>query len=191
MGTLHTTDGAGPPREVSGAVAASVARVVPDDWISHRDLRVAMLSDAPEAFWASLEEIRSRTRQQWRREIQGPRIHLQARRGDQVLGGIAVLPQGYTPEHHIAPHEIILASLWIRPAARGTGASGELMGAAAQLAIDMGRPRVLLEVDDGNEPARRLYERLGFLETGVRHPRESTGGAWVEYTIDAHALLTP
>lgn len=190
MGTLHTTDGAGPPQEVSGAVAASVTRVVPDDWISHRDLRLAMLSDAPEAFWASLEEVRARTEQQWRQEIQGPRIHLQARHGEEVLGGIAVLPQGYTPEHHIAPDEIILTSLWVRPAARGTGASRELMGAAAQLAIDMCRPRVLLEVDDGNVPARRFYERLGFAETGVRDPRPFTGSAWVEYTIDAHALLS-
>lgn len=190
MGTLHTTDGAGPPHEVSGAVAVSVTRVEPDDWISHRDLRLAMLSDAPEAFWASLEDVRARTEQQWRQEIHGPRIHLQARRGEEVLGGIAVLPQGYTPEHHIAFDEIILVSLWVRPAARGTGASRELMSAAAQLAIHLGRPRVQLEVDDGNGPARRLYDRLGFTETGVRYPRQSTGSTWVQYTIDAHTLLS-
>src|SRR5699024_1770026 len=61
--------------------------------------------------------------------------------------------------------------------------------AAARLSLDLGRPTVLLEVDDGNEPARGLYERLGFVETGVRHPRQAGGGAWVEYTITARDLL--
>lgn len=189
MGTLHTTDGAGSPQGGAGAVDVSVVRVGPDDWTTHRDLRLDMLRDAPEAFWASLEEVRVRTEEQWRQEIRGPRIHLQARRGPEVLGGIAVLPQGYTPEHPIADDEIILASLWVRPAVRGTGASRALLDAAARLSLHLGRPTLLLEVDDGNGPARRLYERLGFRETGVRHPRQATGGAWVEYTIAAQDLL--
>lgn len=189
MGTLHTTEGAGPPTGASGAVAVSVTQVTPEDWKLHRDLRLDMLADAPEAFWASQDEVRARTEQQWRTEIRGPRLHLQARRDPEVLGGIAVLPQGYTPEHQIADHEIILASLWVRPSARGTGASRALFGAAARLALDLKRPTVLLEVDDGNVHARRLYDRLGFVETGVRHPRQATGGAWVEYTIQAQYLL--
>ena len=188
MGTLQTTDGAGPAQQGPGAVAVTVARVQPEDWAAHRELRLEMLADAPDAFWASLEAVRARTERQWRQEIRGPRIHLQARRGGEVVGGIAVLPQGYTPEHHIADHEIILVSLWVRPAARGAGVSRALFAAAAQLALDMGRPTVLLEVDDGNGPARRLYDRLGFVETGVRHPRPATGGAWVEYTIHAQDL---
>lgn len=189
MGTLHTTDGAGSPQGSPGAVDVSVVRAGPEDWAAHRDLRLDMLRDAPEAFWASFEEVRARTEQQWRQEIRGPRIHLQARRGEEVLGGIAVLPEGYTPEHPIADHEIILASLWVRPEARGTGASRALLDAAARLSLDLGRPAMLLEVDDGNGPARRLYERLGFMETGVRHPRQATGGAWVQYTIAARDLL--
>lgn len=189
MGTLHTTDGAGSPHEDPGAVAVSVVRVGPEEWAAHRDLRLDMLRDAPEAFWASLEEVRARTEQQWRQELRGPRIHLQVRRGTEVLGGIAVLPEGYTPEHPIADHEIILASLWVRPAVRGSGVSRALLDAAARLSLDLGRPTVLLEVDDGNEPARGLYERLGFVETGVRHPRQAGGGAWVEYTITARDLL--
>src|SRR5699024_8583905 len=162
VGTLHTTDGAGSPHEDPGAVAVSVVRVGPEEWAAHRDLRLDMLRDAPAAFWASLEEVRARTEQQWRQELRGPRIQLQARRGTEVLGGIAVLPEGYTPEHPIADHEIILASLWVRPAVRGSGVSRALLDAAARLSLDLGRPTVLLEVDDGNEPARGLYERLGF-----------------------------
>lgn len=189
MGTLHTTDGAGPPQGDPGAVDVSVVRVGPEDWAAHRDLRLDMLRDAPEAFWASLEEAQARTEQQWRQEIRGPRIHLQARRGAEVLGGIAVLPEGYTPDHAIADHEIILASLWVRPAVRGTGVSRALLDAAARLSLDLERPTVLLEVDDRNGSARRLYERLGFVETGVRDPRQATGGAWVEYTIAARDLL--
>src|SRR5699024_12038111 len=88
VGTPHTTVGAGSPHEDPGAVAVSVVRVGPEEWAAHRDLRLDMLRDAPEAFWASLEEVRARTEQQWRQELRGPRIHLQARRGTEVLGGI-------------------------------------------------------------------------------------------------------
>src|SRR5699024_7048596 len=52
VGSLHTVDGAGSPQGRSGAVDVSVVRVEPEDWIAHRDLRLEMLADAPEAFWA-------------------------------------------------------------------------------------------------------------------------------------------
>ena len=72
----------------------------------------------PDAFWADLGEVRSRTEEQWREEIAGPRIHLQARAGETVLGGIALLPEGYTPEHPIPEDRSHIVSLWVRPAAR-------------------------------------------------------------------------
>ncbi|MCT1385807.1 GNAT family N-acetyltransferase, partial [Brachybacterium sp. p3-SID1565] len=145
-------------------------RVGEEDWRSHRDLRLDMLADSPRAFWAQLAEVQDRTPEQWREELRGPRIHLQARCGDQVMGSLAVLPQGYTPEHVIGEDQAILVSLWVRPEARGSGASRALFRAAAELALELGRPHLLLEVDDAGHAARRLYARLGFTETGTRHP---------------------
>lgn len=189
MTSLDLTGGAGTPATGPGAAAVRVVRVAEDDWESHRDLRLDMLRDAPRAFWAKLAEVEERSEQQWRQEIRGPRIHLQARHGEQVLGSLAVLPQGYTDEHVIGEDQAILVSLWVRPEARGTGTSRALFRAAAQVALDLGRPHLLLEVDDAGHAARRLYARLGFTETGTRHPREATGGEWIEYEARAETLL--
>jgi GNAT superfamily N-acetyltransferase len=52
-------------------------------------------------------------------------------------------------------------SLVVAPAARGRGVGAQLLGAAAA-ALDASR--LGLEVDELNEPARRLYERAGLRE---------------------------
>src|SRR5690606_30037921 len=91
--------GAAPvPARMSAGEGLFLHRVVPEDWASHRALRLDMLEADPGAFWADPHEARARDEETWREEIRGPRVHLQARRSGEVLGGIALLPEGYTPE---------------------------------------------------------------------------------------------
>lgn len=193
---IAESDPVGPHQEASPAAGAhpvgthhvEVHRVVAEDWRAHRALRLEMLAADPDAFWADPEEVRARTAAQWREEIAGPRIHLQARDGDEVLGGIALLPEGYTPEHEIPEDRAHIVSLWVRPEARGRGVSAVLLRHLSTLALAMGRPDLRLDVDETNAPARALYERLGFRTTGAREPRESRGTAWVEYAFRAERL---
>lgn len=175
-----------------------VREMGPEDWVSHRDLRLEMLQDSPTAFWAKLDEAHLLTEAEWREELRGPRIHFQARavdaEGQEIAGippagGIALLPEGYTDEHVIDPDQSIVVSLWVRPSLRGRGVSSVLWRAIAERAVALGRPRLLLEVDDSNAAAAGSYERLGFTATGVRYPRPATGTQWVEYAADARMLL--
>ena len=175
--------------EPTQAATLRIHRVRAQDWASHRDLRLDMLAADPDAFWADPDEVRARTAQQWREEIAGPRLHLQARRGQEVLGGIALLPAGYTPEHPIPPDRAHIVSLWVRPEARGSGVSRPLFAALARLSLDLGRPDLRLDVDESNLAAQRLYERLGFTATGARDPRQGRSTAWIEYAIRAEQLL--
>ena len=199
MTTSHHADGAADPTPGGGAVSVSegppprdeplVRRVLPEHWEAHRDLRLAMLETDPGAFWARLEDYREMTREGWIQDITGPRLHLQALSGDEVVGGIAVLPQGYTPEEPIREDEANLVSLWVRPASRGSYASRALLRAAARLSIELGRPHLLLDVDSQQLRAAHLYERTGFTASGTRKPREETGGTWVEYAAHAEQVL--
>lgn len=167
-----------------------IHRVRTEDWASHRALRLDMLAADPDAFWADPAQARARTAAQWRAEIAGPRIHLQARgAAGKVLGGIALLPAGYTPEHVIPEDRAHIVSLWVRPQTRGRGVSGRLLDALARIAIERGRGDLRLDVDESNIAARRLYERLGFTATGARDPRAGRSTAWVEYAIRAEHLL--
>lgn len=181
-------DGAGIPRTGAGAVA--VHRVGPEDWLAHRDLRLTMLRTDPEAFWAQADVLAGWGEQQWRADATGPRLHLQARRRDEVLGGIGLLPEGYTPEMSIPEDCVHLVSMWVRPTARGQRVADLLLVAGAELALELGRPHLLLDVDARNAPARRFYTRCGFRPTGAADPREGTDSHWLEHEADARALLT-
>lgn len=185
----HTAEPARVALDDAAPLPVEVHRVLPEQWRAHRDLRLDMLEADPDAFWANLGEVRSRTEEQWREEIAGPRIHLQARVGETVLGGIALLPEGYTPEHPIPADRSHIVSLWVRPAARGRGLSTLLLRSVAELAISIGRPELSLDVDETNASARAVYERLGFRATGEREPREGRDSAWIEYMLGAEELL--
>ncbi|MGP9539677.1 GNAT family N-acetyltransferase [Brachybacterium sp. AOP43-C2-M15] len=188
------TDGAGAPGTGAGAVGVHpvvVHRVGPEDWVSHRDLRLAMLRADPDAFWARADEIAAWDEQRCRSDAAGPRLHLQARRGGEVLGGIGLLPEGYTPQVPIPEDCVHLVSMWVRPTSRGQGISDRLLDAAAELALELGRPRLLLDVDARNLPAQRFYGRRGFRPTGVTDPRDGTDSHWVEHEAAARELIGP
>lgn len=63
-------------------------------------------------------------------------------------------------------HTRWLHAIYLHPDARGGGVGTALVGAAVAHAEGLGATRVALWVNDQNAPARRMYERLGFVETG-------------------------
>ncbi len=60
-----------------------------------------------------------------------------------------------------AAWSLYLEDLYVRPAARGTGAGLALLRAVAQEAVRRGAPRLDWVVLDWNAPAIGFYERLG------------------------------
>lgn len=71
------------------------------------------------------------------------------------------------------------------PAATGQGYGGDAI--LALLAFGFGRlrlERVWLDVFEANEPARRLYERLGFVTEGILRHEFWRDGEW----IDTHRM---
>lgn len=70
-------------------------------------------------------------------------------------------------EDETSPDEIYLDSLCVFPEHRRHGLAAELIAAAIERHKDSGKPAGLL-VDPDNPRARRLYDRLGFKEVGMR-----------------------
>jgi ribosomal protein S18 acetylase RimI-like enzyme len=60
-----------------------------------------------------------------------------------------------------------LISMWTDPAARNRGVARALLDAV--VAFARGR-ELVLGVTEGNDVARRLYERYGFVDTGASEP---------------------
>lgn len=66
------------------------------------------------------------------------------------------------------PGEVALDALAVRRDRRGQGIGSRLLRATLDYARERGARRVVLQVVDTNDGARRLYERFGFVPTG-RH----------------------
>jgi ribosomal protein S18 acetylase RimI-like enzyme len=69
-----------------------------------------------------------------------------------------------------------LHDVYVDPAARGAGAGEKLVRAAIERLEALGAPRVVLMSAARNEPAQRLFERLGFRRTMIEMTREAGGG---------------
>ena len=114
--------------------------VSPDDWESHRDVRLAMLQDAPDAFWFTYADEAAYDEADWRERIEGAWL-VQARDASGVLGS-AGLGSHWEPERattatlfgmYVAPRG---ARTWCR---RGPGPSRPRAGEAPRQ--DRGRAR--------------------------------------------------
>jgi ribosomal protein S18 acetylase RimI-like enzyme len=74
--------------------------------------------------------------------------------------GYIVLTIGYSLER--GGRDSFIDELYVRPEQRGRGLGAHAIGTAEAAARRLGVRAVHLEVDTGNDRARRLYERSGF-----------------------------
>jgi [ribosomal protein S18]-alanine N-acetyltransferase len=68
----------------------------------------------------------------------------------------------------MAADEAEILSIAVAPAHRGRGLSAKLLLTHLGHLAGRGVRKVFLEVEENNEPARRLYERIGFTVVGRR-----------------------
>lgn len=82
--------------------------------------------------------------------------------GERLLGKLTIDALPYPS----LAHTFWIHAVYVHADARGIGASVKLLQAAIDHARGNGARRVALWVNGVNPPARKLYERLGFRETG-------------------------
>ncbi|MBW0101607.1 GNAT family N-acetyltransferase [Pseudonocardia sp. KRD291] len=138
-----------------------VLRVVTvDDWALWRDLRLASLADAPEAFHSRLADWVGASEAQWRERLDTPGRYFVADLDGRPAGMVCGMP----PD---AVGVCDLLSLWVAPFARGHGVGDALVGAVVDWAGEQGAERVALHVVVGNHVASGLYLRNGFVDQGI------------------------
>ena len=89
---------------------------------------------------------------------------------DTVTGlviGSGATAQGFVLVSQVAEDAEIL-TLAVDPGYRRQGLGARLVAGAAAVAASRGAWRLLLEVGEGNAPARALYDRAGFRQVGRR-----------------------
>jgi len=148
-----------------------VRETVMADWPTLRDIRLAALQDAPEAFSSTYADQVRFGPEQWQQRIA---------RGGTFLAfvpeAIAAGPAGMACGYPRAPSLVELISMFVRPQARGHGAGEALIDAVLGWARAREAASVHLWVIETNGAARGLYERCGFTATGERQPGASRPG---------------
>ncbi len=156
--------------ERDGAVAIRPVRA--DEWRRWRATRLRMLRDDADFFSTRYEDMVREPDQTWRDWVAEAAAGEQkalfiAEEDDSWLGVVGAFAR-------VHPLEVQLISMWVDPTARGRGVARDLIRAVARWTTGRGSSRVVLFVQEANEPAQKLYERAGFRPTGDSTP--ASGG---------------
>jgi GNAT superfamily N-acetyltransferase len=159
-----------------------ISRVSPDQWETYREVRLAALTESPEAFSSTVERELAFPEQLWRDRM-GANVTLLAWLDSRPAGTVTVLPAGVIPDVNGFAGAWHLVAMWVDPSARRLGVGGQLVSAALGAAKAGGAPALLLWVVETNDRARSLYERLGFRATGHREAYPNQPGQWEQLMV--------
>ena len=160
-----------------------IRRLMPADAAQYREIQLAGLKDCPEAFGSTFETENLKPLSSFAERL-GSSAVFGAFRGAELLGiaGFAVR------EGVKEAHKGLLWGMYVQPDARKSGVGRQLVEAI----IDFARQRaelIQLSVVSDNQPARRLYARLGFVEYGVEKNSLKQGGRYFDEILMALDLV--
>lgn len=142
-----------------------------DDWQVYRDIRLAALQEAPEAFVATRAAEEALDERVWRDRIRRSR-RLVAESEGTPLGVVSL---GQAEEPHAGAGELF--GLWVAPQARGTGLAWKLVEAGADQARSDGRSHLFYWVGTDNGRAVAFASSFGFRPGSTRRPMRVTSEA--------------
>ncbi len=132
--------------------------VAEDEWELWRDLRLRMLAADPDAFGSTVAREEAFTEADWRRRIGGSPSFVALVDGRPLGTGALVQEESGS---------WAVVAMWVDPSARGRGTGRRVL--EHLLSVVPADAEVFLWVADDN-PARGLYESVGFTSTGERAP---------------------
>jgi ribosomal protein S18 acetylase RimI-like enzyme len=139
-----------------------VHRIAVSDWPVFRQLRLAALAEAPQAFGTKLADWQGTgdSPDRWMQRLRAVPANFIAHLDGAAVGlASGALEAGGAAE---------LISFWVAPGARGAGVSDALIDAVVAWAAAEGRHPLTLQVKIDNQHARAAYRRCGFREADDR-----------------------
>jgi ribosomal protein S18 acetylase RimI-like enzyme len=146
-----------------GVTDVEIQRLGADEWAVFRELRLRALREAPYAFGSRYDDWVQAEDDRWRARLTAVPLNLVARRGGELLGMASGVLDG--------EDEAELISMWVDPAARGSGVAAALVGAVVEWARAAGRTTYLMVRSD-NARAIATYARAGFVDLGIPPDRD-------------------
>jgi ribosomal protein S18 acetylase RimI-like enzyme len=157
--------------------------LVSADAAIYRALRLRGLREHPEAFTSSYEEDSQQALQVMEVRLSSNRTSFWgAFRGRELFGAVGLEREGRAKVLHRAK----VVGMYVAPEAAGQGIGAQLLQALLARARAEGLESLVLTVTEGNDGARRLYERCGFRSFGIE-PRAIKVGP--DYFAKNHMVL--
>jgi RimJ/RimL family protein N-acetyltransferase len=149
--------------------------ITENQWSKLRDVRLTALQESPRRFLSKYSKEVAYGEAQWRAEFS---------RGEWIIVGEEGQPPdaliGITRSDDIPPAGRYLEFLWVSPRRRRTHLATNLIRAVLERLQASGMDTAWLWILDGNEPARELYSKCGFITTGERHQPRADLSLWEE-----------
>ncbi|HXM19765.1 MAG TPA: GNAT family N-acetyltransferase [Terriglobales bacterium] len=164
------------------AAQVQIRRLVPADAALYRDIRLEGLRCDPEAFGSTFEAENARPLAFFSDRIAGSAT-FGAFHGSELVGIAGLVIR----EGQKEAHKGLLVGMYVRPSARKAGVGRRLV----ETIVEIARHRVeliQLAVVSDNEPARRLYVRLGFVEYGIEKKALKQDGRYYDEVLMARDL---
>lgn len=153
----------------------SVRRMQAHEWPLYRAVRLRSLADSPDAFSQTLTSAEAVMDALWQSRLIAA---AQGELDDPLVAELDGQPVGmlWAKVDRDDLGAVDLFQVWVAPEARGRGVGAELIRTAVEWAAARGSREVRLSVTCGETPARRLYEREGFVAVGEPAPRQGQVG---------------
>jgi ribosomal protein S18 acetylase RimI-like enzyme len=165
-----------------GAAQIQIRRLAPADAALYRDIRLEALRCNPEAFGSTFDAENAQPLTVFSDRIGGSSVF--GAFLDSKLVGIAGLLIGKGQKE---AHKGRLVGMYVRPSARRAGVGRRLVETiveSARHSVEL----IQLAVVSDNQPARRLYERRGFVEYGLEKKALKQGGHYYDEVLMAKNL---
>ncbi|NQW12369.1 MAG: GNAT family N-acetyltransferase [Alphaproteobacteria bacterium] len=139
-------------------MTVTIRKFAPDDWPLYRAIRLEALQREPQVYGTGLHQARAYTDDDWRQRLVNPDAGtFGALDGDAAIGMAGwFLAPGANQRHQAS-----VIGVYVRDGYRGRAIGRRLVEATVADAETRAED-VNLHVATTNEPARRLYETLGF-----------------------------
>lgn len=142
----------------------TLAELLPDQWERLRRLRIASLSESPDAFGGNLETEKMLSEEEWRKKFE-KLVHLVA-----VIDGIDIAVLSVENLEGDFGATCWIGGCWVNPEYRGRGAMRALISYLDEHAEERGWKVQGLGVFSDNDEAIAVYEKLGFMRRGELQP---------------------
>ena len=163
-----------------------IVKLTSEDWAKYKSIRLRALKEEPTAFGTSYEEALRRSDDHWKESLAKDdnknTWHLFASYNGEIVGTANARCESGDKIGHLAT----IFGVYVAPEARNGGVALSLMKALIkEIESNQRITKIKLTVSSTQDPARRLYERLGFKQVGLLQKELLVNGEYIdEYQME-------